>query len=172
MNTKAPKPKPRRFTTNAKVLTTTAAVATLVAGWNTIAHWDNAQADNPAAGQASSSASSSASAGTAAATAQPVLPTATATPAATLSVEALGLAPLPTLAPMTDVFTQALQAASAVAQVDLTLPAVSAPVALPTLAPLPALPSAPAQIQVPAPSVGNQSSSQAGSRGHATSGGS
>ncbi len=167
MNTRTAKPKARRFSTNAKVLTTTAAVATLVAGWNAIAHWDNAQADNQPAAEAVASAAASTTASTTASTVS-ALPT--ATPAAVaLSADALGLTAIPTLVPVTDVFTQALEAASTVAQVDLTLPAVATP-SLPALEALPALPSAPAaaQSQVPAPST----SSQAPSRGHATSGGS
>ena len=150
MKSQTKRPKPQRFGRQAKTAVTMMAAATLLGGWNLVAHLDRAQAGAaPEDGTKEAPAAES----------NPASPTAGVTLLPTLAP--LNLAPIPTLRPAP---------ALAGAPVATTGGAVVTLAELPGLAPLPtlgALPSMPSLPPPPAPS-----SNGGGGGGSTTSGGS
>ncbi len=128
MTTQNSKRKPRKFDASAKVLFSTAAVAALVGGWNAIGHLDSAKAAAPS---------------TTTTGAQPEVAPITESDSAVLA--ALGVQPLPTLAPASAVLANT---GSALAQNAGALQLPDIPTLQP-LQPLDQLPSVP-MIQMPA----------------------
>ena len=153
MKPQTKRPKPQRFGRQAKTAVTMMAAATLLGGWNLIAHLDRAQA-----GAAPDNGAKEAPA----AESNPSKPNRGATLLPLPTLAPLNLAPIPTLRPAP---------ALAGAPVATTSGAVMTLADLPGLSPLPtlgALPSMPSLPPPPAPS----SNGGGGGGGSTTSGGS
>jgi uncharacterized membrane protein YgcG len=158
------RPRAQRFGGAAKTAVSIAAVATMIGGWNLVAHLDNAQADEADASAAPTPAQVSIA-----------LDAAQPTQIAFPTLAPLVIAPVPTLRAAPGV----LQPVERVAGDGMpTLSDLSVLAPLPTLAPLPAMPELPPPPPAPSRSSngGSQSSNGGGqssnSGGQTSSGGS
>ena len=164
MTTTSTRRKPRRFTTGAKVAATTVAVTALLGGWNLIGHLEAAQAANKAGAQSGATTDST--------VVKPslMLPTVTPTPAATPELRTFAFAPIPTLAPASDLLqATAPDLSNGGGLAAIALPPLQALAPLPTMEPLPALPALPPP---PAASSGGGGNGGGGGGGSQQSGGS
>ncbi len=154
MKPQTKRPKPQRFSRQAKTAVTMMAAATLLGGWNLVAHLDRAQA-----GTASDDGAKEAPP----AESNPSSPTAGATLLPLPTLAPLTLAPIPTLRPAPALAGAPAATSSGAVMTLADLPGLSP---LPTLGALPSMPSLP---PLPAPS---SNGGGGGGGGSTTSGGS